>query len=206
MNTTDEFLDKVRKLFKVQKRCRSNLLPCQYNSFKILINLKEKFIVLNTDKNLGPAVIETDTYIQRAFTDHLSDADSYQRLTALDCRLRCGQIRLYIESWLQKYAELLAPKTRTFIKKSTKQVTYDNMLPNFYLLAKIHKTPWKTRPIVSVSCSIAEGLAKFVESELHPLTSFIPTYISSSIELKNKLIGLELPPDAKLFTADAVSM
>ena len=87
-----------------------------------------------------------------------------------------------------------------------------NVLPisHFYLLAKIHKTPLTTRPIVSVSGSLLFGLGKWVDFKLQELIRLFPTrfpyYISSSTHLVNKLHNLNLPQSVKLCSADAVSM
>ena len=40
-----------------------------------------RFIVGLTDKNLGPAIMETNEYLRPAYCDHLSDTTTYQRLT-----------------------------------------------------------------------------------------------------------------------------
>ena len=37
---------------------------------------------MDTDKNLGPAVLETEVYIRRAFEDHLNDNSSLTRTLA----------------------------------------------------------------------------------------------------------------------------
>jgi hypothetical protein len=79
--------------------------------------------------------------------------------------------------------------------------------PHFYLTFKIHKTPLKTRPIVSVSGSLLHALGRWLDNQLQPLVRTLPSFIASSWELKNHLETLPaLPAHARFFTCDAVSM
>ena len=39
---------------------------------------------MNTDKNLGPAIMETTKYYQRAFQDHLSNQTNYKEISATE--------------------------------------------------------------------------------------------------------------------------
>ena len=56
---------------------------------KLLKRIKEerKYIVIATDKNLGPAIMEIDCYIQRCLTDHLDDTNTYTELTDMEARI-----------------------------------------------------------------------------------------------------------------------
>jgi hypothetical protein len=79
--------------------------------------------------------------------------------------------------------------------------------PRFYLTFKIHKTPLKTRHIVSVSGSLPHALGRWLDDQLQPLVRQLPSVIASSWELKNRLEKLPpLPAHARLFTCDAVLM
>jgi hypothetical protein len=53
-----------------KRRVNPNLLMFQRHILTDLRNSKELMIVM-TDKNLDPAVIERDVYIRRIFHDHL---------------------------------------------------------------------------------------------------------------------------------------
>lgn len=67
----NHFAFALRQLFKKKQRERSNLLPFQKLALKTLA-LRQDILIVSCDKNLGPAVIQTDTYVDMAFTDHLS--------------------------------------------------------------------------------------------------------------------------------------
>jgi hypothetical protein len=74
---------------------------------------------------------------------------------------------------------------------------------------KIHKTPMATRPIVTIKGSSTSGLGTWLDQQLQPigLQHKLPTYLKSSFALTELLKRLpDLPPDALLFTADAISM
>ena len=93
---------------------------------------------------------------------------------------------------------------RSFLKLS---LDVKDPLPKFYLTAKVHKNPWKTRPIVSVSGSLLHGLGQWVDKILQPFAQEIPSYVKSSFDLKTLLQDLPpLPPNAVLGTCDAISM
>jgi hypothetical protein len=96
-------------------------------------------------------------------------------------------------------------KIRTYLQRSLS--TTKDPFAYFYLLAKIHKTPWVTRPIVSYSGSILHGLGRWVDGELQRICQHLPYALRSSTDLVKTVRSLEnLPPNALLFTCDAQSM
>jgi hypothetical protein len=77
----------------------------------------------------------------------------------------------------------------------------------FYILPKVHKTPWKTRPVISQSGCLLENLSKWLDSELQRVVHLCPSYFKDSWELLDLLKSLDtLPEDAYIFSADAVGM
>jgi hypothetical protein len=75
-----------------------------------------------------------------------------------------------------------------------------------YLLMKIHKSPMKTRPILSLKGSLLHGLGLWANDKLQQYTTRQKPYFKSSLDLKTELVTMDIPPDARLFIADAVSM
>ena len=75
-----------------------------------------------------------------------------------------------------------------------------------YLLAKIHKTPLKTRAIISYSGSLCHGLAKWLSVELKKIIARMPYVATSSANVVRDISSRNWPTRSKLFTMDAVSM
>jgi hypothetical protein len=73
--------------------CRGtgNLLPAYQQYLLRALRHSNMFIVVPTDKNFGPAVLEMTTYIRRAYSDHLSDATTYRQMTPLISSLPSGK-------------------------------------------------------------------------------------------------------------------
>jgi hypothetical protein len=196
------FTHSTTSLFKKQK-CKPNLLWHQHLALSTL-QKDHRFLVIHCDKNLGPAIIEKDVYINRALSDHLLDTTSYRSLTTDQAMRMKTTIKSKILDWLQKHRKSLTPQERKFIKHHVNRT--DTELPVFYLLAKVHKTPWSTRPIISCSGSLLYSVGIWVDRQLQKIAIQQPSYIKNSKSLKDMLLALELPPNAMLFTADAVSM
>ena len=71
---------------------------------------------------------------------------------------------------------------------------------------KIHKGDDQTRPVVSCPGSLLEGIGIWLCKYLQPLAEEQDSYLKDSKELIKMLFALKLPPNAVLFTSDAVSM
>ena len=76
----------------------------------------------------------------------------------------------------------------------------------FYLLYKIHKTTYKTRPVCSGSGSLLHPLGMYIDEILQPIARSMQSFFESSYSLKRELMSLNIPQNAHLFTCDAVSM
>jgi hypothetical protein len=78
-----EFKRHMRNSFSNRRRGHKNLLPYQ----QYLLNHLRKsndFIIIPSDKNLGPVVLERETYLRRAHSDHLSDSTTYRHLSSTE--------------------------------------------------------------------------------------------------------------------------
>ena len=76
---------------KYTKRNLSNLTPFQT---KILLKLRQNtnIVIKPSDKNLGPAVLDTSRYITQVLEEHLLTKD-YRRLTREDTLYRMDQLK-----------------------------------------------------------------------------------------------------------------
>ena len=64
----------------------------------------------------------------------------------------------------------------------------------------------KSRPIVSCPGSLLHGLGIWVDRKLQEVAKNTISFFKNSLQLKEQLLKLNIPPNACLFTADAVSM
>eukprot|EP00957_Ditylum_brightwellii_P108956 8311845-Ditylum_brightwellii.AAC.1 len=74
----------------------------------------------------------------------------------------------------------------------------------FYILAKVHKNPWKTCPVVSCAGSLLAAVSTLLDFHLQKLRKFLPSFMKDSADLHADLEKLGVPPNgAKMFTTDA---
>lgn len=69
----DTFSSKMKHRFKKIRRLEKKLPPYRKLILKNLMTCKDVLIV-SYNKHLGPAIINTSTYIKRAFKKHLNTA------------------------------------------------------------------------------------------------------------------------------------
>ena len=183
---------------------KSNLYPHQRKALRELRQDKS-VLVVQCDKNLGPALIERDKYIQMIIRDHLSDEDTYKRLHPLQAHARIAHVRSSIEQWIKDHPEAVTNSELRFLKHYLEQ-SKKTPFAVFYGTMKVHKTPLKSRPVVSYSGSVGWGLGVWIDNQLQSIARQQQAYFRDSAVLKSMLSTLELPANARLFTADAVSM
>ena len=131
---------------------------------------QKDFVTGACDKNLGPFIIERDQYIDMAFRDHLNDSSTYQRLDLGLASLYTYENREMMESWLTRHKEELNDQEWKYLDHHFHLV--EDPMPYFYLLMKVHKTPLKTRPIVSFSGSLFHSLGVWVDTYLQKVAKF----------------------------------
>lgn len=103
--------------------------------------------------------------------------------------------------------ELSKPEFKSDLKYLKRYMTtIKDPFSYFYLLAKVHKTPWKTRPIISTCGSTGYGLAKWVDAQLKLIVDLLPYTTANSYGLSLKLRELKFTDVQFLYTSDAVSM
>ena len=202
----DSFSVQLRKLFR-QKQSTPNLLPAQERTLRQLHN-NHNLLFPDSDKGLGPCAVTYDQYVTDCLI-HLTDTSTYSRLTKNEALSATNAIYDDINAWIKRHRRSLDPMDIKFINHHM-QVNQANPFGQFYATYKIHKgkkdSRWPTRPVCSDVTSIQHGLGKWIDQMLQPIAKQQPTYFKDSFALKQSLQTLHLPPNALLFTSDAVSM
>jgi hypothetical protein len=159
--------------------------------------------------------METQLYYQRALTDHLLNPSQY-------CEITSGIAFEYDESNYRRILKMtvdsrdMPTDSKLFFERKLcglrdtrgmVQRTEELQLPYFYILPKVHKKPWKTRPVVSGTSTVNEPLSKWIDYHLQQVLHLCPAYLKDSWQLLRDLKQLPpLPSDCIIYTADAVSM
>jgi hypothetical protein len=199
---------------RLHKNKTYNLSPAALRELK-QIKIEKKFMVVATDKNLGPAILETPLYIKRALDDHLLNKTNYQELTELEA-LTSNEttFRLTLLHWIDDknidtdsrlYFERKLCGTRD--SEGVVQQKEGLQFQYFYIIPKIHKVPWKTRPVVSEVSSIQETLSVWIDVQLQKVLYLCPAYLKDSWHFLDRIKKCNnfLPSDS-IFTVDAVGM
>ena len=143
--------------------------------------------------------------------DHLLDGRTYRRLSEADCANNKESIEEELKSWMKTFNKTLTKMERAFLKQGL-----DNnkkAFAGFYLTLKVHKLKrgqnvrhLKSQPIVACPGSLLHPLGIWIDRKLQVIARQQESYFQNSFELRQQLCSTAYPTNAKLFTADAVSM
>ena len=198
------FLCELKKIMK-PRRSPPNLLRHQRCHLKEIKESNE-LIVIKTDKNLGPALIEREKYCRRVFDDHLNNNRIFYTYEEDEAKRFMEEGVEEIQEWASTNKKLITPVERKFLKRSIK-LNQEHWHSHCYMMAKIHKTPMSSRLINSTAGSVTYGFGVLIDRKLQPYGRRTQSFIKSSLDLKQKFATMnDLPPTAKLLTADAVAM
>lgn len=203
------FADQMKKIFKL-RRGRTNLLPHQHRALQSLQQQRD-FLIVPCDKNLGPAIIQTEDYLKIAFRDHLNDRTTYKCLSKRESDTIQAQLKRAVTEWRDKHKKCCTKMEKKYLRKQ--QESNQNPFARFFLTLKAHKLKpgqhvdhLKSRPIVSCPGSLLHPIGVWVDRYLQQVSVRQRSFFRNSFDLKQHLVTLSLPPNARLFTSDAVSM
>ena len=199
---------------KRHKKPKCNLSPACINLLQFLKN-NDHYIVIQGDKNLGPCILERELYIFKAFEEHLGNERNYKPLSEVAVKGRQRGLQYLFRDWISKYRPRLnhekptkytciSKAEYTFLTRALKH--YPDKLARFRMMAKVHKTPWKMRPVICCAGTFMNCWSKWLDYWLQTLKPFVPTYVSNGEQVLDQIGKLKLTPCACLFTTDAVSM
>jgi hypothetical protein len=188
-------------LLKYRHRNLRNLTPLQQNITRLLKDNKN-IIIKPTDKNLGPAILDTKLYITQVLKEHLL-TDSYKQLSKDKAKIRMDDLRTQLKNLINENKNKLTTSELTYFQRSLLPFL---RLPIFYGLPKIHKTPMSLRPVVSTCGSLLSIFSNWLDFKMKDLLPFVKSYLKNSITVIDDLKKLQIPENALLFSADAKSM
>jgi len=79
-------------------------------------------------------------------------------------------------------------------------------LPRFYIIPKVYKSPWASRPIVSSHSLITSRVAEVVDYALQPFIPLFPSILSSSKEVIEIIHKVDSFADCWIITGDVKAM
>ena len=203
--------------FKIHIERLNNLVPCtpKYNltpiQRRVLTQLRRRddIIILNTDKNLGIAVIDRTEYVTSIYMEHFSHTNLYAHLTPNEAQQVIEASTKAIKNILIREKETLTKAEQTYFDRSYHQ---KYRIAVFYGAPKIHKEKlngyYRTRPVVAKCGTFVEIASRFVDYHLQKIIPLFRSYLKDSFTLLHDLQQLRLDPHKSytLLTADAVSM
>lgn len=158
--------------------------------------LLKQYMAFITDKNLGIAIVRKDWYTDKV-CEHLL-LPVYEQTDSVEWE--------FIEYGIQLLARHkgIPKEIQTFISQSSPKTD----IPKFHGIPKIHKNPWKIRPIVPMHSYSTTRIAMVVHYYLEPLMDQYPWICHSSRSFVSDLLR-ETKDQRKcwrLWTADVQSM
>ena len=212
-NRIDRFeqtLTAARESIILNTRPSTNLSVIQQQHLKLLRNHPE-FIILDSDKNLGPCIIERDVYIKNVLVEHLN-TKTYEQISHEEATDTLNKLLEEISDLLFEYNRCLNDGERTYFDRGLK---LQHRISQFYGTAKVHKVkspgdPIPFRPVISQVGSLASIPSKYIDYYLGKLLPFIPGYVQNSlqvIDLVNDCSSSDLSdPNTYITTSDAMNM
>jgi len=156
----------------------------------------QSLLVLNTDKNLGIAVVQVQWYRERAQA-LIGDTSTYKKIDHLimlqHMRTAKNKIKLAIRDaglWSLTESDWERPILVKYLKHSIDRE--DVKVPEFKGLPKVHKLPWTLRPIIPSHSWITSGASQVVDHLLQPILNTMPWVVTSTIQVVRDLSKIKV--------------
>ena len=120
-------------------------------------------MVIQTDKNCGPALIDKSYYIEQILLKHLGDGITYQQLTTSSATFLLSKFKSALTNILLTQKHSFSPIVKNYFTHGLKNAT---RIPVFYGTAKVHKgvTPDVLfRPIISQCGSLSALVSTYID-------------------------------------------
>jgi hypothetical protein len=136
---------------------------------------------------------------------HLLDTLTYKTIPEEQAMRDVKTLSKDIFSWTLRHRKALTDDVVRYIRHHL-DLSSKDPFGYFYLTVKLHKTPVSTRPVCSDCASVPHALGKWLDYHFQPIVKDQATYFKDSYALKQELDKMHLPPNACIFTYDAISM
>ena len=121
---------------------------------------------------------------------HLGNEEVYQRLDKVEAVLREKILRAKILKFMNDWKEDISPAESEFLDAAYKETR--GRTAKFRMTPKVHKIPWKLRPIVCCCSTLLNHLSRWVDYWFQKLRHHIPSYIKDSSQLLSHLEELQI--------------
>ena len=166
-----------RRLSFQKKLSLTNLTPRQWSAAEKLRE-NDNVIATETDKNMGGATIPRAVYNTSGVDEHLGNEAIYKRLSKIEAVLREKALRAKILKFASDWKHDISPAESEFLDAACKESR--GRVSKFRMTPKVHKTPWKMRPIVCCCGTLLNYLSHWLDYWFQKLRPFIPSYIKNS--------------------------
>ena len=208
-----------------RQKFKPNLSITQWNLLRYL-RRHDKYIVIEADKNLGPCILDRKIYFERGCLEHLGNRRNYKQLTKQRADTLLRGLHYKFDAWLNKFywdwyytirrgqpyngPTPISGAECTFLLRAKRRD--EGRHARFRMTGKVHK-PKKPqvlvhpmRPIVCCAGTFMNDWSRWLDYQLQRLKPFVPSYLKDSQQVLDELQRLNLPPNARIYTADANSM
>jgi hypothetical protein len=148
-----------------------NLTKLQRKTLKQLQN-NRNFIIKPSDKNLGPAILNIDDYINMVLNEHLL-TPAYSQLSKETALLQLSLIQNHLKNLINSNKRYLTLAEFTYFQQSFK---LKHRIPLFYGLPKVHKSPISLRPVVSCINSFSSIFSTWLDFKMKDLLPYVKSY------------------------------
>jgi hypothetical protein len=166
--------------------------------------VSNNLVTRQADKNLGTVIIHRETYNKEA-NKHLNDKNTYAKIIMPPLRYLLDTFYRMCEMDLRPLFEN-AREYSCFMKK-IRPNALDLKIPEFYVMPKLHKKRFASRPIVGNYSSITTNSSKYLAKELNILKRKYSWISDGTLSTVNRLERLFITnPNCLLVTFDVVSL
>ena len=190
------------KVFKqIESYCEKQ--KCVKPHFQVTNWLEDNNLIIKpADKNLGPTIMHVEQFLEQV-TLHLNDSKSYKPLGSYGPCFKSIKIKVW--EITDKYRDSLTKSDYTRLRSVPHEAKI--MVPEFYIMPKLHKAKICSRPIIPSINWITTNASKWLSEKLQPMKAHFPWIAKNSIQVINHLQdNVDRYTPGLLVTADATSL